>query len=417
MRVLRNVLGFKCIACGREQGPGRAVYSCPACGGNLQVVYDYKLIRRSLTRRSLAKNTERGIWRYWDALPLRDRRRIPAPQVGWTPLYRLDRCAADLGLRSLLVKDDGRNPSASFKDRANAIVLTRAQELGEKVVTTASTGNAASSLACLAAGLPLRSVIFVPETAPEAKIAQLLVFGAVVIAVRGTYDDAFDLCGAAAREYGWYNRSTGVNPFTREGKKTGAFELCEQCGWRVPDLVFVSVGDGNIISGLWKGFQDMHALGLIDSLPRLVAVQAAGSAAVQKAVDGDGRIRPVSGKTLADSISVSVPRDGLAAVRAVRQSRGFALAVTDREILAAIPDLARASNVFAEPAGAAAWAGLRKAAAAGRLGRGRSAAVMITGNGLKDVAGAKRSVGGPHHVRPDLAELKRLVRKLGISSR
>jgi threonine synthase len=283
-------------------------------------------------------------------------------------------------------------------------------------VTTASTGNAASSLACLAAGLPLRSVIFVPETAPEAKIAQLLVFGATVIAVRGSYDEAFDLCGQAAREYGWYNRSTGVNPFTREGKKTAAFELCEQLGWEVPDLVFVSVGDGNIISGLWKGFRDMQALGLIDRLPRLAAVQAAGSAAVQKAVDGDGRIRPVSGRTVADSISVSLPRDGAAAVRAVRESRGFAITVSDREILDAIPDLARRSNVFAEPAGAAAWAGLRKAVAAGRLGRSPRAAVMITGSGLKDVASAKKSVGGPHHVSPDLSELKRLVRKLRISS-
>jgi threonine synthase len=287
-------------------------------------------------------------------------------------------------------------------------------ELGEKIVTTASTGNAASSLACLAAGLPLRTVIFVPESAPPAKIAQLLVFGAVVLAVRGTYDDAFDLCCRAAAEYGWYNRSTGVNPFTREGKKTAAYELCEQLDWRVPDLVFVPVGDGNIISGLWKGFQELRELGLISRLPRLAAVQAQGSAAVKKALEGDGRIRPVSGKTVADSISVSLPRDGMAAVRAVRQSGGFAVTVSDAQILAAIPELARAGGVFGEPAAAAAWAGLKQAAAERLVGCGQTAAVMVTGNGLKDAASAVKASGQPYALDPDMGQLRKLVRKLSI---
>jgi len=339
---------------------------------------------------------------------------MSVPQIGWTPLYSLPAAARELGLSRLFVKDDGRNPSASFKDRANAVVVSRALELGEKVVATASTGNAASSLACLAAGLPLRTVIFVPQTAPEAKIAQLLVFGATVIAVRGTYDDACELCGRAAREYGWYDRSTGVNPFTREGKKTAAFELCEQLGWDVPDVIFVPVGDGNIISGIWKGFTELQSLGLVDKLPRLVAAQAAGSAAVARAVEGDGVVRRVSGRTVADSISVSLPRDGLAAVAAVRRSQGFAVTVTDAEIISAIPDLARAAKVFAEPAAAAAWAGMKKAAAAGRLRGCRTAVVLVTGNGLKDVASARKSVGRPHGVAADFGEFKRLVRKLDL---
>ncbi|OGS30601.1 MAG: threonine synthase, partial [Elusimicrobia bacterium RIFOXYA2_FULL_69_6] len=294
-----------------------------------------------LSRRSLARCADRSLWRYAPALPVAEGARLAAPQIGWTPLYEAPRLAAALGLRRLVVKDDGRNPSASFKDRANAVVLARALGQKERTVTTASTGNAASSLACLAAGLPLKTVIFVPQTAPEAKVAQLLVFGATVVAVRGTYDDAFDLCGQAAAEYGWYNRSTGINPFTREGKKTGAYELAEQLGWQVPDLVFVPVGDGNIISGMWKGFTDLRELGLIERLPKLVAVQAEGSAAVKNALERGGAIRPVSGRTVADSISVSLPRDGTAAVRAVRESGGFAVAVKDSEILAAIPELAR----------------------------------------------------------------------------
>ena len=411
---MSNILGLRCVACGREHRLRAASTTCPACGGNLQVVYDYRAVRRRLTRRSLARDPERSLWRYRAVLPVKDSSPVPAPQVGCTPLYRADRLGDALGLKRLYLKDDGRNPSASFKDRANAVVLTRALELRAKVVTTASTGNAASSLACLAAGLPLKTVIFVPHTAPEAKIAQLLVFGAAVVAVRGTYDEAFDLCGRAAAEFGWYNRSTGVNPFTREGKKTGAFELCEQLGWEVPDLVFVPVGDGNIISGMWKGFTDLRALGLIDRLPRLVAVQAEGSASVKDAVEGDGAIRPVSGKTVADSISVSVPRDGQAAVQAVRESGGFAVAVSDAEILSAIPELARGGNVFAEPAAAAAWAGLKKAAADGRARPGATAAVLVTGNGLKDVASARKAVGQPLLVDPDLAEVKRLVRKMGL---
>jgi threonine synthase len=411
---MRHVLGLRCAACGKEHSLRSAPYTCPSCAGNLQVVYDYRLIRRKLTRFSLRQDRDPSLWRYRAALPVGAASPRPVPLAGGTPLYEAPRLAAVLGLRRVLVKDDGRNPSASFKDRANAVVLTRALELGAEVVTTASTGNAASSLACLAAGLPLKTVIFVPETAPEAKIAQLLVFGATVIAVRGTYDEAFDLCGKAAGRYGWYNRSTGVNPFTREGKKTGAYELSEQLGWEVPDLVFVPVGDGNIISGMWKGFTELRELGLIERLPCLVAVQAEGSAAVANALGRDGAIRPVSGRTVADSISVSLPRDGAAAVRAVRESGGFAVTVSDAEILAAIPELARGANVFAEPAAAAAWAGLKKAAGQGRVRGRRTAALLVTGSGLKDVAGARKSVGKPYPADPDMDSLKGLVRRLRI---
>jgi threonine synthase len=411
---MRHVLGLRCVACAKEHSLRSAPTTCPSCGGNLQVAYDYRLIRRTLTRRSLRDDRDPGLWRYAAALPVRAGSPRPAPLAGGTPLYEAPRLAAALGLRRVVVKDDGRNPSASFKDRANAVVLTRALELKARVVATASTGNAASSLSCLAAGLPLKTVIFVPETAPEAKIAQLLVFGATVIAVRGAYDEAFELCGRAAERWGWYNRSTGVNPFTREGKKTGAYELAEQMGWEVPDLVFVPVGDGNIISGMWKGFTELRELGLTDRLPRLVAVQAAGSAAVARALESGGAIRPVSGRTLADSISVSLPRDGAAAVQAVRESGGFAVTVSDAEILAAIPELARGANVFAEPAAAAAWAGLKKAAGQGRVGARQTAALLVTGSGLKDVASARKSVGKPYSADPDLERLAPLVRKLRI---
>ena len=234
-----------------------------------------------------------------------------------------------------------------------------------------------------------------PKTAPRAKIAQLLTFGAEVLAVDGTYDQAFDLCLEATRRFGWYNRNTGFNPYTREGKKTVSFEICEQLGWQVPDLVVVPVGDGNILSGVWKGFVEFQRLGFIDRLPKLLAVQAEGSAAIVKAAAGDGVIRPVSGDTVADSISVSLPRDGEAAVKAIRESGGFGVTVSDDAILAAIGEVARGAGVFGEPAAAAAWAGLKEAVRQGLVDPAWRVVVLITGNGLKDVASAMKVAGEP----------------------
>ncbi|MBI4423775.1 MAG: pyridoxal-phosphate dependent enzyme, partial [Elusimicrobia bacterium] len=278
------LLGFECLGCGRQHRPAQAKYGCPACGANLQASYDYAKAKRLFSRKRLAAEPRRDLWRYLPLLPVRDAGLARRVQVGWTPLYDAERLARSLGLKRLLLKDDGRNASASFKDRASAVVLAHAAQTRQKIVATASTGNAASSLACLAPGSGLRSVIFVPKAAPAPKLAQLLVFGATVLAVDGTYDDAFELCAKACERWGWYNRSTGLNPYTREGKKTCAFELCEQLGWDVPDEVYVPVGDGNILSGLWKGFTELRLLELIDRLPRLVAVQAQGSAAIARAV-------------------------------------------------------------------------------------------------------------------------------------
>ena len=232
-----------------------------------------------------------------------------------------------------------------------------------------------------------------------------------VLAVDGTYDDAFDLCLAATKQFGWYNRNTGYNPFTREGKKSVSLEICEQMGWQVPDLVVVPVGDGNIISGVWKGFTDFHRIGFIDRPPRLLAVQAAGSAAVVNAVAGDGTIKPVSGETVADSISVSVPRDGEAAVQAVRESTGFGITVTDEQILAAIPEIARDSGVFGEPAGVTAYAGLKKAVEQGRIDPAWTIVVLMTGSGLKDIASVMKVAGEPRAIPADASALSEVFKK------
>ncbi len=402
--------GLRCVHCGERTALAEDRYVCPACGANLLVEYDLDAVRRGWSRAALERDGERTIWRYLPLLPVSAR--LEGPPVGWTPLVPAPRLARELGLaQPLLLKDDGRNPSASFKCRASAVALQRAREIGRELVTGASTGNAASATAVLAAAPGLRTRIFVPKAAPRAKIAQLLTFGAEVLAVDGTYDQAFDLCLEATRRFGWYNRNTGFNPYTREGKKTVSFEICEQLGWQVPDLVVVPVGDGNILSGVWKGFVEFQRLGLVERTPKLLAVQAEGSAAIVQAAAGDGVIRPVSGETVADSISVSLPRDGEAAVRAIRESGGFGVTVSDAAILAAIGELARGAGVFAEPAAAASWAGLKEAAKRGLVDPHWRVVALVTGNGLKDVAAAMKVAGEPRVIPPDPAVLETLFGK------
>jgi threonine synthase len=324
-----------------------------------------------------------------------------------------------IGLRNLWIKDESRNPTASFKDRASAILVARAREIGSDVVVTASTGNAGAALAGMAAAVGQDAVIFAPRTAPPAKIAQLLIYGAKVLLVDGNYDAAFELSIAASEEFGWYCRNTGYNPFTVEGKKTAAFEIWEQ----VPDhyfnkqkgshrkhlCIFVSVGDGNIISGLHKGFKDLNSLGLLDSIPRIFGVQSVGSASIANAfLSGTEEIKPVAAKTLADSISVDLPRDGLRALRAATQTGGAYITVLDDEIIAAIAELG-AVGIFAEPAGSAAYAGLVKAIREGLIEQDDPVVVINTGSGLKDVSSAMQAVGEAPIIEPTLTAVRAFV--------
>ena len=401
---MNKIKGLKCLGCGREYSQKEAKYNCPSCSENLDIVYDYEEIRKTFTKESLSQNKDYSIWRYEPVLPIQDLSKIPPLQIGWTPLYE----AKNLG-KNLFLKDDGKNPSASFKDRASAIAIVRAQELEAKIVTGASTGNAGSSMACLAASLGIPTVIFVPQKAPKAKITQLLIFGAKVIMVKGTYDDAFDLCLEATREYGWYNRNTGYNPYTREGKKTAAFEICEQLDWQVPDKVFVPVGDGNIISGIWKGFKDLKEIGFINRLPQLVAVQSELSNAIVKAInERGGKIELVKATTIADSISVNIPRDGLAAVKAIQESNGLAIEVSDENILEAIKIVARATGIFGEPAGVTSYAGYKRLKEEGKIEEKERIVCLITGNGLKDIDSGMKVAGEPFLIEPSLEGLKKI---------
>jgi threonine synthase len=407
-----QVLGLKCVLCGAEYQPEGVLYVCPKHGdeGIVDVLYDYDLIATRLSKEGLASDHDYSIWRYAPLLPVEEDSPRPPLQIGWTPLYHAERLGEKLGLPNLYLKDDGRNPTASFKDRASAVGVVKALELGYETITCASTGNAASSLAGLAASVGLESVIFVPERAPQAKVAQLLIFGARVIMIQGTYDQAFDLCLEATREYPWYSRNTAYNPYLSEGKKTAALELCEQLDWQAPDRIFVSVGDGCIIGGLWKGLKDLLALGFIDRLPQLMGVQAEGSAPLVRAWgEGSEEILPLVPDTLADSICVGQPRDRVKALRAVRETGGRYIAVSDEEILEAMRLLGREAAVFAEPAGAAGFAGLAKLVAQGEIHPQERIVVLVTGNGLKDVDSAIRATGQPELIEPSMAALRRLI--------
>jgi threonine synthase len=419
--MMEQVLSLKCLVCGQEYGVDDVNYVCPDHGneGILDVQYDYDLIGRRISQGDLLHSTNYTIWRYKMLLPVEAEALVPPLTVGWTPLYRTTRLAADLGLKHLWVKDDGRLPTASFKDRASAVAIVKAREQAAEVIAVASTGNAAAALSGLCASVKQPNVIFVPANAPQAKIAQLLVFGSTVLLVDGTYDDAFDLSMQAVDTYGWYNRNTGYNPYMTEGKKTVSFEICEQLGWRAPDRIFVSVGDGCIIGGVHKGLKDLQALGWINQMPKLMGVQAAGSAYMVQAWQNDEDILtkpPIQANTVADSISAGLPRDRIKAMAAVKESGGAFISVTDDEILTAIPGLARGCGVFAEPAGAAAHAGLIKAIDQRLVSSDERIVVINTGNGLKDVAGAMNGttlVGTtPHLVAPDLDDLKRVIASL-----
>ena len=395
--------GFSCIACAATQAPDYAGFLCPDCGGNLDISYDYDAIIDEIERSGIDR--ARSMFKYAPFLPV-VRPSGPFPlHIGRTPLYEAKRLGATLGLRNLYLKDDTTNPSASSKDRASVLAVRRAMDIGAKVVSVASTGNAASSLACVAAAVGMPAIVFVPDSAPAAKLAQCLSFGATVLAVRGNYDDAFDLCLTASEEFGWFNRSTGYNPFTREGKKVCAYEIWESLDGRAPDRIVVPTGDGNLLSGMWKGWRDLQAVGLVDKLPRIDCAQSEASAAISNTVRlvraGENidwstvDIATVRANTVADSIAVDRPRDGLAAVKAVIESGGDAITIADDDILAAIPEMSRLSGVFPEPAAAAPWAAVRQMMQERKIESDELVVCLVSGSGLKDTNAALQASAAP----------------------
>ncbi len=393
---------FRCSECGARYGEREVRYVCPACaarqepGAPTAGVLDVELDELPLALPEPPFNTPEMLARI---LPIASPASLPPLPVGGTPLLPAPGLRKHLGMPNLWVKDDTRNPSGSTKDRASLLVVAKALEYGYDTIACASTGNAATALACVAAVAGLRAVVFVPAAAPPAKLVQIAAYGATLLAVEGSYDQAFDLCAAACERFGWYNRNTAFNPFTIEGKKTLAVEVSAQLAPRRPDAVLVPVGDGVIVAGVARGFRQTLAVP-----PRLLAVQPEGSSAIARALrETTATITPVPGAhSVADSLVVAAPCNAFMALRDVRESGGAGVIASDEAIIDAIALLARTTGVFAEPAGAAALAGLLVARAEGLVGADECIVLLVTGNGLKDIAAAARSGRRPRVIPPDL---------------
>jgi len=406
---------LRCVICGKTYGT-EVLYTCPACGaeGILDVLYEYEHVQSTFRPEILAARPY-DIRRYAELLPVHGAGQLPPTKIGWTPIIEAARLATMIGVSQLHLKDEGRNPTASFKDRASAIGVAKAKEFGFSDVACASTGNAASSLAGAAAAVGLRSTIFVPENAPEPKVMQLLIFGARVVRVKKpasgitAYEAAYDLCTQACERYGWYNRNCAINAYLVEGKKTAGLEIAEQMRANMPDWVVVSVGDGCTIAGIGKGLAEMQRLGWIERQPRLLGVQAEGAAPIAKTFFAGGELVPDRGESLAESIAVSKPRNWRKAIKAIRDSRGTMITVSDEEILQAQSLTARLGGVFGEPAGVAGIAGLKKAVATGVISNSASVLAVITGSGLKDVQAVLRTIAMPEPIEADVERLDRYL--------
>lgn len=410
--MMKHALGAKCVRCGKEWPAEPNTTTCPACGGMLDIQYDYVAIAKEVSHETMANRTEQSMWRYMGYLPVRGLGNRPRLRVGWSPLYRAERLAKVLGLDTLYVKDDGVNPTASLKDRASAMAVVKAEEAGAEIIACSSTGNAASSLAGNAAAAGFPTYIFVPSRAPKGKVSQLMIFGAHVISVRDSYEDTFRLSRQAIERYGWYNRNAAINPYLMEGKKTVALEIAEQLHWQMTDYVALSVGDGCTIAGVWKGFKDLYATGMIDHLPRLISVQAEGCCPLNRAIAENKPWEPMEENTLADSIAVGVPRNADKALNAIRESDGVVVNVSDEEILAAARLPGRTCGVFGEPAGVTGTAGVKKALELGLISPEASVVSIVTGNGLKDTPNAIKAAGEPISIDPDMGQLLEVMERL-----
>ncbi len=412
---MRNVISAVCIKCGAEVAPEPNITLCPHCGGLLDIKYDYKYIASKVTARDLSERRDYSMWRYREFLPVEEDTKNPPLRVGWSPFYEVPNLAEILGIKKLWIKDDGINPTASLKDRASAMAVAKAAEAKADTIACSSTGNAASSLAGNAAAAGFKTYIFVPSRAPKGKVAQLMIFGANVISVQGSYEETFRLSAEAIDRWGWYNRNAAINPYLVEGKKTVSLEIAEQMGFEMPDYVAVSVGDGCTIAGVWKGFKDLYSAGIIDKLPKLISVQAAGCCPINTELQTGRPWQPMEENTIADSIAVGVPRNPDKALNAVRESNGIAVNVTDEEILGAMRLLGRTCGLFGEPAGVTGAAGIKKARQLNLIPEDATVVGIISGNGLKDVNNAIKAAGEPISIEPDMKLLLEEFERKGFN--
>ncbi|OQY02872.1 MAG: threonine synthase [Bacteroidetes bacterium 4572_117] len=420
MEKTSNKFNYQCINCNKQYPGNKLIYLCPDCNnkntdnlppkGVLKTIYNYDEIKNKFS----SDNRNPKLWEYLkksnfiDLLPINNIKSFPNLNVGNTPLYKIEKLNNSKLPFNLFLKDDSQNPTYSFKDRASAIVSAYAKENNIDTIVAASTGNAGSSLAGICAAQAQKAIVLVPESAPLAKLTQILMYGATLVPVKGSYDDAFDLSIAATKEFGWYNRNTAYNPLTIEGKKTVSFELFEQLNFRIPDRIFVPVGDGVIISGVYKGFEDLLKLNIINKMPIIVAVQSKGSNNIINNIENEN-FQVKASNTIADSISVDIPRNFYMAKQFIQNYSGEYLGVADYEILEASHILSKNTGLFAEPAAATAFAGLLYYQKNNKLADNSSNVILLTGSGLKDLQAVKNMLEMPDPIDASVECLKGIV--------
>lgn len=404
---------LKCRECGKEY-PKEALHVCELCFGPLEVIYEYDKIKEVLSRSVIEKRAP-NMWRYKELLPIESEPSVGA-QVGFTPLIKADNLARAIGVQELYIKNDAVNfPTLSFKDRVVSVAISRARELGFKIVACASTGNLANSVAANAAACGMETYVFIPYDLEQTKILGTLVYGANVIGIKGTYDEVNRLCSEIAGKYGWAFVNINIRPYYAEGSKTMGYEIAEQLGWKLPKNIVVPMAGGSLITKISKAFKELHMLGLVDENPtKVFGAQATGCCPIINAVkEGTELIRPVRPNTIAKSLAIGNPADGYYSAKVMRESGGWGESVTDEEIIDAMKLLAETEGIFAETAGGVTLGVTKKLIEQGRIARDESLVICITGNGLKTQEALAGKLNEPTIINARLQEFDDIVKANG----
>jgi len=397
-----------CEDCGKRYPADKAVYKCQSCSGRLEIEYDYSKIRNVVNRGLFRDRTQRDMWRYRELLPV-DPRSMVSLGEGGTPLIETDRLARKLGMSRLLLKLEYACPTGSFKDRGSSLLLSKAREVGANTVAIDSSGNAAASLAAYSARAGVSCYVFTPSYASAGKLIQAIAYRAKVVKVDGTRRETFEIAKTAIEKYGWYYCGFQVNPFASEGSKTIGYEICEQSRWETPDVLVFPVGSGSGLVGCWKGLKEAKELGLVERLPSMVCVQPEGCSPISSAFNENREIIAVERpKTIAEGLMIAQPLKGGSVLRALEESRGFAEAPSDEEIMDAAKLLAEFEGIFVEPSAAASVAGMIKLIDVGKLHRDQSIVCVLTGIGLKTSEAYSNAFSEPITIKPKMEEIEKI---------
>lgn len=408
-----KIKALQCKEC-EHQYPAKAIHVCEFCFGPLEVVYNYDVIQKTVTRKSIEAGP-RSLWRYWDLLPV-ETRDVITIQEGFTPFWHAKNLGRELGLKNLYIKNDSVNPTFSFKDRVVSTALTRARELGFDTVACASTGNLACAVAAYGAKANLRSFVFIPADLEPSKITGAAIYGPTMIAIKGNYDQVNRLCAEVADMFKWAFVNVNVRPYYAEGSKTLGFEVAEQLGWRAPDHCVVPMASGSLLTKIYKGLHEFMDLGLIEKHKvRMSGAQAEGCSPISTAwKDKSEIIKPVKPNTIAKSLAIGNPADGPYALKIIDSTGGASESVTDEEIVQGIFDLARTEGVYTETAGGVTVASLKKLAASGKIQSDEVTVAYITGNGYKTQEAVIQKVKKPFVIEPSIDQFREIYNQLSF---